>query len=520
MKQINKNYCYIIFLSLLSFCVNFFSANNGVLPIDTFLHYDSASNILGGAFPVKNYWIVHGLTLDYMQAFFFKIFGVNWFSYVLHSSIFNVLITIATFNFLSLINLKKIYAFLLASSFSILAYPVSGTPFIDHHAIFFCLFSFYLFFFGIKNNLKYIFLIPTFFGLAFFSKPVPSIYLLLVFILILTYYLISKKNLKLLKNLTYGSIFFIIFLLIFFITLEIDINLFLTQLIYYPASIGQDRILMLNIDFSKIISNYKFILIPLIITTFLFFNLKNNRKIKDILFLFIVFLSFNLISIYHQILTKNQNFIFFLIPLNLGFLILILENCKWNKKKTYTSIILIFIFCFFTTLKYYDRFIIKKKFHDLQNTNLTEAIPANQIHNSLNFLNWKTMNYEKPIVEVNLIKEVLNEIKVDESNILLMTNYNFISSASNKKTFMLSRTYDDISFPSKKNVFYNEFRKFYLKQLTLNNISKIYLVFDKSELEQSKKRYIYEYIDQECFKSQVINDIFIKMNLNDCKSIK
>ena len=191
-----------------------------------------------------------------------------------------------------------------------------------------------------------------------------------------------------------------------------------------------------------------------------------------------------------------------------------------KKKKINTSIIVIFIFCFFTTLKYYDRFIIKKKFHDLQNTNLTEAIPANQIHSSLNFLKWKTMNYENPIVEVNLIKEVLKQIKLDESNILLMTNYNFISSVSNKKTFMLSRTYDDISFPSKKNVFYNEFRKFYLKQLTLNNISKIYLVFDKSELAQSKKRYIYEYIDQECFKSQVVNDIFVKMNLNDCKSIK
>ena len=118
---------------------------------------------------------------------------------------------------------------------------------------------------------------------------------------------------------------------------------------------------MLNIDSSKIISNYKFILIPLMIATFLFFNLKNSRKKKDILFLFIVFLSFNLISIYHQILTKNQNFIFFLIPLNLGFLILILENCKWKKKKINTSIIVIFIFCFFTTLKYYDRFIIKKK---------------------------------------------------------------------------------------------------------------------------------------------------------------
>ena len=232
------------------------------------------------------------MTLDYIQAFFFKLFGVKWFSYILHSSIFNVLITSATFNFLLLINLKKIYAFLLASSFSILAYPVSGTPFIDHHAIFFCLFSFYLFFFGIKYDGKYIFLIPIFFGLAFFSKPVPSIYLLLVFVLIFTYYLISKKNLKLLKNLIYGLVSFIIFLLIFFSIQQIDINLFLTQLIYYPASIGQDRILMLDINFLKIISNFKFILIPLLISILLFLKQKNNKKKKRSLILINFFFKF------------------------------------------------------------------------------------------------------------------------------------------------------------------------------------------------------------------------------------
>ena len=520
MKIINKNYFYIISLSLLSFSINFYSANNGVLPIDTFLHYDSAKNILEGTLPIKNYWIVHGLTLDYMQAFFFKVFGVNWSSYILHSSIFNVLITIATFNFLLLINLKTPYAFMLAASFSILAYPVSGTPFLDHHAILFCLFSFYLFLFGLKNNQKFIFFIPIFFGLAFFSKPVPSIYLSLFFILILSYFFISTKEFKLAKNLIYGSIFFFIFLLIFFSIQNININLLLTQLIYYPASIGQDRILMLDINILKIISNYKFILLPLIISTLLLINLKNSKKKKEIFYLFIFFLGFNLISIYHQLLTKNQNFIFFLIPLNLGLLILILENYNWNKKKTHISIIIIFFFCFLITFKYYDRFIIKKKFHDLQNVNLKEAIPAKQIHSSLHFLKWQTMNYKNPIIEINLIKEVLNEIENDEGNILLMTNYNFISSISNKKTFMLSRTYDDISFPSKKSPFYNKFRKFYLNQLISNNISKIYLVFNKSELEKFKRNYIYEYIDQECFKTDVINDILIKMNLNNCKSIK
>ena len=51
--------------------------------------------------------------------------------------------------------------------------------------------------------------------------------------------------------------------------------MFLTQLIYYPISIGGERLSSLNINFDKIISNYKFIILPLIISLFL---LKETSK--------------------------------------------------------------------------------------------------------------------------------------------------------------------------------------------------------------------------------------------------
>ena len=100
MKFKIKNNLYLIVLFLFAFLFNFYIANNGVFPIDTFLHYDSAYRIVEGSIPIKDFWIVHGLTLDYIQAIFFRIFGANWISYIFHSSLFYALISVMTFIFL------------------------------------------------------------------------------------------------------------------------------------------------------------------------------------------------------------------------------------------------------------------------------------------------------------------------------------------------------------------------------------------------------------------------------------
>ena len=195
MKKKYSENIYLIFLFLFAFIFNFYVASKGVLPIDTFLHYDSASRILNGIIPVRDYWVVHGVTLDYFQALFFLIFGINWSSYILHSSIFNALISITTFIYFSKIGLKKEYSIFLSLSFSILAYPISATPFIDQPAIFLSLFAFYFFYFGIKDNSNYLFFVPLLFGLAFFSKPVPTVYLMLLMALSFIFFYLHQKDL-------------------------------------------------------------------------------------------------------------------------------------------------------------------------------------------------------------------------------------------------------------------------------------------------------------------------------------
>ena len=176
---------YIIILAVFSICINQYYANKGVFPIDSFLIFDAAYNIISGNHPFKDYWTITGPFLDYIQSFFFIIFGISWTSYVLHASALNMALTLFSFYFFLNIGLKNYYAFIYALGVSVLAYPSIGTPFIDHHSIIFSVMALYSLSLGIimQKNLFW-FLTPLFLIFSFFSKQIPSPYLLILFTVI------------------------------------------------------------------------------------------------------------------------------------------------------------------------------------------------------------------------------------------------------------------------------------------------------------------------------------------------
>ena len=144
---------------------------------------------------IKNYWIISGPLVDYFQAIFFYLFGVNWQSYVLHASLINAILTLATFFVLRNFNLNIYYSFFYSLFFSILAYPTSGTPFVDHHSAFFSLLGIYTLILGIKTEKKIFWiLLPVFFVFGFLSKQVPSSYIILSAILVLSVFSLIKKK--------------------------------------------------------------------------------------------------------------------------------------------------------------------------------------------------------------------------------------------------------------------------------------------------------------------------------------
>ena len=96
-KYFNSKIIYITLLFLSSFFFNFYYGYIGVYPIDSFLIYNSGYNVLNGSHPFKDYWSITGPLLDYLQAIFFFIFGINWFSYVLHASVINLILALFSY---------------------------------------------------------------------------------------------------------------------------------------------------------------------------------------------------------------------------------------------------------------------------------------------------------------------------------------------------------------------------------------------------------------------------------------
>ena len=124
MKKIflqNKEKILLLFIFLFSFFINYFYANKGVSPHDSFSHFDTGFRILLGEYPFKDYWIISGPIIDYIQGFFFYIFGTNWNAYVLHASFLNCSITIATFFVLKNFDIGILQSFL----FSIFFFNIS-----------------------------------------------------------------------------------------------------------------------------------------------------------------------------------------------------------------------------------------------------------------------------------------------------------------------------------------------------------------------------------------------------------
>ena len=145
-----------------SFLLNFYVGSSGVFPVDTFIHYDNGFRILLGEHPVKDYWIVHGFIIDYIQALFLKflvIIGILTFTFL----IFQFCLVLFTFYIFKLLELETKIAFLLSVCTASLAYPVSGTPFLDLHSSYFSLFGIYFAIIAILKNKSYFWFWCSFF---------------------------------------------------------------------------------------------------------------------------------------------------------------------------------------------------------------------------------------------------------------------------------------------------------------------------------------------------------------------
>jgi hypothetical protein len=500
-NSIKTNFFYLLILILFSFFINYYYAKLGSFPIDTFLHYDSAYRILNGELPIKDYWIASGLIVDILQSFFFKIFGVNWFAYILHASLFNCLITILIYFFFLKNKINNFKAFLLSISFSILSYTISGTPFVDLHATYFLLIATLLIINNLNTNKNYLWFIITFsLFLSFLSKQVPAAYGVIFYFFILTVYFINKKEFKIIKIIIISLSLLLALIFLFLKLYEIDFINFIIQYLDYPRSIGESRFDNFKFFFNLFFNKYKFIMAPIIILTFIKLykiKIKKMKIFSEEFTSYIIFLTFVLILIFHQLMTKNQMYIYFLIPILFGYLEIEMNNSSFKIKKL-ISILLITIMVFIT-VKYHLRFNENRKFHELTKLQLEDTADANIIHSSLSGLKWKNPHFKgtaaDEVILLNKIQKELNSLGNKE--VMLVSHYKFLDSITNKKMNFPNRTFttDGVSMPLKKNKYFNFYKDFLINKIKRQQISEIlFLKHEKLPFE-----IITNYIEEECY---------------------
>ena len=513
----NKNFLFIFILGCLSIAINFYYGYRGIFPTDSFLIFDSGYYVLNGFYPFKDYWTVTGPLLDYIQAFLFYIFGINWFSYVLHAALINLILAVFSYVVFIQLNLNKVKSLIYSFGISLLAYPIIGTPFMDHHSTIFSILAIYFFIIGIEKEKSFFwFFIPIFLACSFLSKQIPAGYISIFIFLILFFFLYTNFDIKKIYFLLLGKIFSLFFLSLVFIIYEIPINDFITQYFLYSLSVGSERVENLNFNFKEYISHFKYIyicLIPLlaILTKIIIKNKKNFLEKKDFLVILAIF-GMTLIFVYTQIITKNQILIFFMIPLITAFSHI--YYFKYFKNKIF--IYFVIIICLFSVTKYHFRYNEQKKFMELENVNFQSAVNAGKINEIFNGLNWITAYFPKnPEQEVKNLVEISSYINLSSKNKIIITDYQFFSAISEDKanTFIkLNKWYDAVSTPQKENKYFLYYKNFFATKVNKNNITEIYGIGT-----DSKFKYFKDFINNEnCVVEQTINEMLIVYDITHC----
>jgi len=515
-----KKTIYVIILLIFSISINQYYGYQGINPIDSFFSFNAAYDVLNGYFPFKDYWTITGPFIDFTVALFFKLFGVSWFSYVLYASIFNFIISFATFYTLEKFKLDINYCFFYSILVSILAYPSAGTPYVDHQSAFLSVISVYFFILALKTDLKmYWLVVPIILGISFLTKQAPTGHFILIISFLSLIYFIFNFNIKKIILVIVGSFLFIFAFYILLLITKIPMISFLEQYILFPLSLGESRLeFLLPLEFKRIILRFKLIHLSLLLLVIISIKkiIQDYKYLKHNDFLIVLTLvssTFALIA--HQLMTINGIFIFFLIPILAGFSHI--YYLKYFKNKNYILYALI-ILSIISTIHYGNKYINKRDFMDLSKVNINKGIDAKIFDKKLNGLKWITTLYpNSPEKEISNLLEVIDILKKDSRKKMLVTDYQFISVIMSSYDHSPNKYwYKHHVYPAATHRYFEVYKKFFIQKLKKEKIQIVYIIKplwgDDNVLESI--------LEKDCIIKLPITDILDGYLLQKCEDLK
>tara|TARA_B110000240_G_C13489113_1_gene448794 strand:- start:41 stop:1768 length:1728 start_codon:yes stop_codon:yes gene_type:complete len=525
-KKILANNITLIFLLIFSFSINQYYGYKGLTPLDDFLNFNCGYRILTGDLPFKDYYSVTGPALCIIQNFFYKIFGVNWFSLVIHASVFNVILCGIFYFFLKKIKIPDYLIILLCLGISILGYPNNGVPGVDHHAWVLSLSSLLFFYLGLIKKDKIIFILsPIFLFLSFLVKQVPSAYFLILIVFLYFNYGIKDKkfySLKALIIISASSIFFLSFLLKIY---DISLNKFIEQYIYLSLNLGSNRFEIINLSFFKEnLSNIYFLfflIIPLLINYYYFSKkLKNNidnkiikldffislflivicyvyelhtnnsamsfialpivvlfiykiqHRIKNIYFLNYIY---SLLIFYSWFRLAQNNFYFALVELIIFLIVIVFISSK--RKFFFNTQSLLIIYFIFSTAYYFQTSVDSRKYKDISNDNKYLSFNGAEISKKFKNLDWNTSYKTNKENEIKNFIFKINLLKKLDEKFIFITDYQIYNNILSFKDYSpVKYWHTGVSYPNKKSKYRLNFEIFFKNKIIKNDIQ--YLIID------------------------------------------
>lgn len=502
----------ISFLSILfffSFTISFYFGHIGLMPLDDLQNFNSGHRVLKGDFPFRDYYSITGPLLDIWQSNFYKVFGVNWQSFLIHASIMNTIYSITLYYFCKKFSFNSVQSFLLALSGGILMYPATGNPTVEHHSLTLSMIATLFFILGQKDNNNFKIYISIFiFFLAFFIKQVPTIYFIFLCIIIYFSQIISKLNSIDIFKFLFFSIILLFLFLFYFYSNGVEINDIIHQYIIIAFKLGESRFNIINSYILYDNISKLFFLIILIIPATWILIFKNNK----LSFTMIVGLSL-IIGIY-EIHSNNQPITFALIPVFICFILGPLLYEKKNHKFLKIFFYIIITYCFYRILRfelyyllafiislifflkkknillknliviyliisscfYFEKYIKNRAWDDLNKEKILFSFKGEEIDKKLKYLKWRTVNFDDIDKEKNLIIETLTFLKnLDiNTNYILISDYQIYNAILNRRDFSpVKYWFSDATYPSKNKAFRDNFERFFKNKIKNNNISLI-----------------------------------------------
>jgi 4-amino-4-deoxy-L-arabinose transferase-like glycosyltransferase len=131
---------FLIGILIFAFLITYRSGERGFFAFDQSIVFDGSYRVVTGQTPYKDFLIPFGPMTFWLQAIFFKIFGISYFVYICGAAIINVFVAAESFFLIRLLFPKpKLLAYFAGILTSVWFYPPFGTPWPEQTAFFFSL---------------------------------------------------------------------------------------------------------------------------------------------------------------------------------------------------------------------------------------------------------------------------------------------------------------------------------------------------------------------------------------------